>query len=50
MLTTIFVLTFIGAGVLVYRLRKGRKQKLQPIRIPVEDERSRRMRRYRNRR
>jgi hypothetical protein len=50
MLTIIFVLTFIGAGVLVYRIRNERKQKPQPIRLPVEDERRRMMRRYRNRR
>jgi hypothetical protein len=50
MLMTIFVLSLIGAGVLVYRLRKERGQKPEPIRIPIEDDQRRiprRINRYR---
>jgi hypothetical protein len=38
MIMTIVVLTLVGAGVLVYRLRKEHEQKPEPIRIPIEDD------------
>ncbi|GEM_PF-1309152 len=50
MLTTIIVLSLVGAGVLVYRLRKEHEQKPEPIRIPIEDDqRLIRRRNYRGR-